>query len=47
MRALLGKLERVSLRKVWSHEAGEFTPRLAQATLRMSAVFRAMAKELN
>lgn len=27
----LGKLERISLRKAWAHEAGEFTPWLAQA----------------
>lgn len=30
MKALLGKLERISLRKAWAHEAGEFTPWLAQ-----------------
>lgn len=27
----LGKLERIPLRKAWAHEAGEFTPWLAQA----------------
>lgn len=31
MKALLGKLERIPLRKAWAHEAGEFTPWLAQA----------------
>jgi hypothetical protein len=31
MKAPLGKLERISLRKAWAHEAGEFTPWLAQA----------------
>jgi hypothetical protein len=31
MKATLGKLERISLRKAWAHEAGEFTPWLAQA----------------
>lgn len=31
MKAPLGKLERISLRKAWSHEAGEFTPWLAQS----------------
>lgn len=30
-KAPLGKLERISLRKAWAHEAGEFTPWLAQA----------------
>jgi len=30
MKTLLGKLERISLRKAWAHEAGEFTPWLAQ-----------------
>jgi hypothetical protein len=31
MKTILGKLERISLRKAWAHEAGEFTPWLAQA----------------
>ncbi len=31
MKSPLGKLERISLRKAWSHEATEFTPWLAQA----------------
>lgn len=31
MKTLLGKLERIPLRKAWAHEAGEFTPWLAQA----------------
>lgn len=31
MKATLGKLERISLRKAWAHEAGEFTPWLAQS----------------
>lgn len=31
MKIPLGKLERISLRKAWAHEAGEFTPWLAQA----------------
>lgn len=31
MTAPLGKLERIPLRKAWAHEAGEFTPWLAQA----------------
>jgi hypothetical protein len=31
MKASLGKLERIPLRKAWAHEAGEFTPWLAQA----------------
>ncbi len=31
MKAPLGKLERIPLRKAWAHEAGEFTPWLAQA----------------
>ena len=31
MKAALGKLERIPLRKAWAHEAGEFTPWLAQA----------------
>lgn len=31
MKTPLGKLERISLRKAWAHEAGEFTPWLAQA----------------
>jgi hypothetical protein len=31
MKATLGKLERISLRKAWAHEASEFTPWLAQA----------------
>lgn len=31
MKAPLGKLERISLRKAWAHEAGEFTPWLAQS----------------
>ena len=30
-KAPLGKLERIPLRKAWAHEAGEFTPWLAQA----------------
>lgn len=30
MKATLGKLERISLRNAWAHEAGEFTPWLAQ-----------------
>jgi hypothetical protein len=30
MKINLGKLERISLRKAWAHEAGEFTPWLAQ-----------------
>lgn len=30
MKSNLGKLERISLRKAWAHEAGEFTPWLAQ-----------------
>lgn len=30
MKSPLGKLERISLRNAWSHEAGEFTPWLAQ-----------------
>ncbi|MGC9237283.1 MAG: DUF4268 domain-containing protein [Thiomonas sp.] len=30
MKTPLGKLERVPLRKAWAHEAGEFTPWLAQ-----------------
>ena len=30
MKTPLGKLERISLRKAWAHEAGEFTPWLAQ-----------------
>lgn len=30
MKTNLGKLERISLRKAWAHEAGEFTPWLAQ-----------------
>lgn len=31
MKTPLGKLERIPLRKAWSHEAGEFSPWLAQA----------------
>ena len=31
MKTPLGKLERIQLRKAWAHEAGEFTPWLAQA----------------
>lgn len=31
MKPSLGKLERVPLRQAWAHEAGEFTPWLAQA----------------
>ena len=31
MKHPLGKLERIPLRKAWAHEAGEFTPWLAQA----------------
>lgn len=31
MNTPLGTLERISLRKAWAHEAGEFTPWLAQA----------------
>jgi hypothetical protein len=31
MKAPLGKLERIPQRKAWAHEAGEFTPWLAQA----------------
>ena len=31
MKTQLGKLERIPLRKAWAHEAGEFTPWLAQA----------------
>lgn len=31
MKTPLGKLERISLRKAWAHEAGEFTPWLSQA----------------
>lgn len=31
MKAPLGKLERIPLRKAWAHEAGEFTPWLSQA----------------
>lgn len=31
MKASLGKLERISLRKAWSHEAAGFKPWLAQA----------------
>lgn len=31
MKSSLGKLERIPLRKAWAHEAGEFTPWLAQA----------------
>jgi hypothetical protein len=31
MKNPLGKLERIPLRKAWAHEAGEFTPWLAQA----------------
>lgn len=31
MKTPLGKLERITLRKAWAHEAGEFTPWLAQA----------------
>lgn len=31
MKIPLGKLERISLRNAWAHEAGEFTPWLAQA----------------
>ncbi len=31
MKTLLGKLERIPLRKAWAHEAGEFTPWLAHA----------------
>lgn len=31
MKTPLGKLERIALRKAWAHEAGEFTPWLAQA----------------
>lgn len=31
MKTPLGKLERIPLRKAWAHEAGEFTPWLAQA----------------
>lgn len=31
MKASLGKLERIPLRKAWAHEAGEFTPWLSQA----------------
>jgi hypothetical protein len=30
MKTLLAKLERIPLRKAWAHEAGEFTPWLAQ-----------------
>lgn len=30
MKTPLGKLERITLRKAWAHEAGEFTPWLAQ-----------------
>ncbi len=30
MKSQLGKLERIPLRKAWAHEAGEFTPWLAQ-----------------
>ncbi|MFT3802815.1 MAG: DUF4268 domain-containing protein [Burkholderiaceae bacterium] len=31
MKSSLGKLERVSLRKAWTHEGGDFTPWLSQA----------------
>lgn len=31
MKTQLGKLERIPLRKAWAHEAGDFTPWLAQA----------------
>jgi len=31
MRNPIGKLERISLRNAWAHEAGEFTLWLAQA----------------
>lgn len=31
MKTPLGKLERIPLRKAWAHEAGEFTPWLAQS----------------
>ncbi|MCE2659706.1 MAG: DUF4268 domain-containing protein [Rubrivivax sp.] len=31
MKTPLGRLERIPLRKAWAHEAGEFTPWLAQA----------------
>ena len=31
MKTQLGKLERITLRTAWAHEAGEFTPWLAQA----------------
>lgn len=31
MKTPLGQLERISLRKAWAHEAGEFMPWLAEA----------------
>ncbi len=31
MKNPLGKLERISLRKAWIHESGDFTPWLSQA----------------
>jgi hypothetical protein len=35
MKTPLGKLERIPLRHAWAHEAGEFTPWLAQAGNRL------------
>ncbi|MBQ0934202.1 hypothetical protein [Ideonella paludis] len=47
MKAPLGKLERISLRKAWAHEAGAFTPWLAQAAFPRQKVFRPRVRELS
>ena len=47
MKTPLGKLERIPLRKAWAHEAGEFTPWLAQAALPTQKVFRLLVRELS
>jgi hypothetical protein len=45
MKASLSKLERVSVRKAWAHEAGEFTPWLAEAdNLNLLADFLGLAE---